>query len=109
MASPELKKRVIALSLQNRAKYGQLKACVAYYVKSAHWPRVSSECLHRVVMDGAFLFPRRGPANCTLIVFQSAALNYSAELMPAAHSWKASPAVLRYQKSEFDCGAALCN
>lgn len=71
--------------------------------KNADWPRVSSERLHRDVMDGARLFPRRVPANGALMAFQSAAPNYGVELMAPAHSWEASTTVLPwYQYSEFD-------
>ncbi len=71
--------------------------------KNVDWPRVSCERLHRDVMDGARLFPRRVPANGALMAFQSEALNYGVELMAPAHNWEASTSVLLwYQYSEFD-------
>lgn len=60
--------------------------------------------LHWDMMDGARLFPRHDPANCTLMVFQSEALNYSVELTAPAHSLEATTAV----QFDFDLTFALC-
>ena len=64
---------------------------------------VSCGRLHRDVMDGARLFPQTRPRKWCFMPFQSAALNYSVELVASAHSWEASAAVsLLYPHSEFD-------